>query len=186
MTGTAASARREWWPWMGHNAWRLQFGVFVAWTAGLFAPPVLTLVILGVGIPIYIALAVFEHAHERKLCEACIAAWPLDPQGEVERYRRWLHMEHRWDGGSRRRLAAFGALVIAYSVIILVLTLALPAFSWPTTIWLITLYGFLIASGYARHIHHRLEPWCPWCHRGRGGDHFNPDPVTPPSVKADR
>lgn len=36
------------------------------------------------------------------------------------------------------------------------------------------MYGFFAVSGYARHVHKQLEPWCPWCHRDDGDDHFHP------------
>lgn len=50
---TDATGPREFWPWLGHNAWRLQFAVFVGWVVSLFVPPVLSLSILAVTIPAY-------------------------------------------------------------------------------------------------------------------------------------
>ena len=180
----AAAAPREFWPWLGHNAWRLQFGVFVAWTVSLFLPVGPKLVVLAVSIPVFIGLSVVEFRHDRMLCDACIADWPLDPQAEVDRRRRWLHMDHRWTDAPKLRIILLCA-ALTFCSLVLAAVLFLTDQAWPTRVYSAALYLFFGLAAYARHVHKRLQPWCPWCHRDDGG-HFHPEPVTPPSVRADR
>lgn len=130
-------------------------------------------------------LNVAEYAHDRKLCDACIAGWPLDPQSEVQRRRHWLRMEHRWDGATRPVVWFWVLLVLAISVGLLVLTITTDL-HWPQVVMQTAIYVFFALTGYSRHVHKRLEPWCPWCHRDDGDEHFHPEPVAPPSVRADR
>jgi hypothetical protein len=37
---------------------------------------------------------------------------------------------------------------------------------------------------YSMIVHNRLQPWCPWCHWGRGHDEQveAPDPIVPEAV----
>lgn len=185
MSNAAAASPREWWPWLGHNAWRLQLAVFAAWAVSLFLPPVPGVWVLLGSFAVYITLTIAEVAHDHKLCDACIAGWPLDPQAEVEQRRGWLRMEHRWVDARRWLIwvVAVAAMVVAVGLATLVV---LSDQVWPQRVFSLALYVFFGLAAYARHVHKRLQPWCPWCHRDDGDDHFHPEPVTPPSVKADR
>ena len=185
MSSAAAATPREFWPWLGHNSWRLQLGLFVIWIVSLFLPPMPKLVVLVVTIPAFLVLAVAEYRHDHKLCDACIANWPLDPQTEVDRGRRWLHMDHRWSDAPKLRLALMLGALAVMSLLLVALLFTTDTL-WPSQLFNAGVYVVLALSAYARHVHKRLQPWCPWCHRDDGDDHFHPEPVTPPSVRADR
>lgn len=181
---TAASARREWWPWLGHNAWRLQFGVFVAWAVSLFMATSVTLLILLASLPVFVVLSVAELLHDRRLCDVCVAGWPLDPQAEVDRQRRWLHFDHRWVDAPRGRVTVLCVVLVVASLLLAAVVFFTDQ-RWPQQVYSLALYLFFGLAAYARHVHKRLQPWCPWCHRD-DGEHFHPEPVAPPSVQADR
>lgn len=185
MSTAAASSPREWWPWIGHNAWRLQLAVFVVWAVSLFLTSVLSVLVLVASLVVYITLTIAEVVHDHKLCDECIAAWPLDPQAEVEQRRGWLRMEHRWADVRRWITVAISIVVVGIAVGLAVMVVVTGQ-SWPQRAFSIALYVWFGSTAYSRHVHKRLEPWCPWCHRDDGDDHFHPEPVTPPSVKSDR
>lgn len=145
------------------------FLVFVAWSITLDCgvhPPGALIVISAVAM-IATILAQWGY-HDRRLCERCIAAAPaLNPDAAVARWDPALRVCHR----PKRVVATLSVLLLAG----LVASAALRG--WPSGLLngiTITLIG---AASTAQWQHTRLQPWCPYCHWGDGGDEETvPDP----------
>lgn len=110
--------------------------------------------------------------HEARLCERCIAATPLNPQASVDRWRRFLRLEH----STGAQTAVFLG-ILALDVWLVLRHSRLSSFSDLLVVSLVALmYG-------AEYIHRRLYPWCPWCDDwGDGGDHEVSPDVPDPAV----
>jgi uncharacterized membrane protein len=112
--------------------------------------------------------------HNARLCERCITATPLDPQASVDRWRRFLRMEHetgRW----------LGVLVVVFGADVWVDS----RYSWLTTVADCLFLAVLALTYSAEYIHRRLYPWCPFCRWGdEGGDHEEAPDVPAPTVAA--
>jgi hypothetical protein len=106
--------------------------------------------------------------HDRRLCEQCVLSMPLNPSEQATRYRRRFWMAHT---GSEPRF------LVPYIVVLLGSNFAT---STPgVLIWaLVQLSMVYLILSYSTH--RRLQPWCPWCSEGGGGEHVDdPDPVLP-------
>lgn len=111
-----------------------------------------------------------ELRHSRSLCERCAAKTPLDPQAAVQRRARWLRLFHLINS-----VPALTALVVLYVGGILVLPADFSAYLAEAP-----LYLFWAVAAAANLIHRPLEPWCPRCNWGDGGD--EEDVPAPPPV----
>jgi hypothetical protein len=94
--------------------------------------------------------------HDRRLCELCVSAMPLDVAERAERYQRRFWVAHC--GTQPRYLIPYLTVLIGSDF--------LPG-SPGRVVWALAQSSmiYLIASYSA---HRRLQPWCPWC-RGDGG-----------------
>lgn len=102
--------------------------------------------------------------HDRRLCEACLRAMPLDPAAAAARRRRRFDVVH---AGSRPRY------VVPY-LLVLIGSNFLPG-GWGLAIWVpVQLSMVYLVLAYTTH--RTLQPWCPWCQGGDGGhDHDEVD-----------
>jgi hypothetical protein len=106
-------------------------------------------------------------AHDRTLCEHCVASMPLNPSEQAVRYKRRFWMSHT---GAERRF------IVPYLVVLL------GSNFFPGTIgriaWAV-IQASMIYLILSYSTHRRLQPWCPWCREGGGGDEIveSPDPV---------
>jgi hypothetical protein len=107
--------------------------------------------------------------HDRKLCESCAASIPLNASEKAQRYGRRFRVAHL---GTNMRV------VVLYLGILLgsnwLLTVPYGRFAWAaiqsSMIYLITAHA----------THRRLQPWCPACSGGGGGEEpFVPEPERP-------
>jgi hypothetical protein len=194
LSTAASNAHREWWPWFGHNSWKFFILLFVVnaipvrWyqPVSVYTSTVLTLFML--------LLFVASNHHDRHICERCIAAWPLDPQKEVEKHDLAFRQIHAFENVMPKfnhRSIKWGKWVVAlvfaavYVGITVLIDWLLPA--WGRDVWrAIINLGVLPWLFWVLYQHHRLQAWCPYCRRGGRGDHsFNPDPVPSPSKTKD-
>lgn len=111
--------------------------------------------------------------HDRNLCEACISDMPTDGQEQAAAHARDLAVFHALFD-SRKGQIAYTAAMAAPLLIPgrQIRRAALTAAS------LAGLY-----TGYAEHLHYRLQPWCPQCRWGKDGDGAR-EPSPEPSVSA--
>src|SRR5437016_2415150 len=96
-SGSAASSGRsrvlEIW---GHySSEALITSVFAAILVALFPPPGLLAVTLPITLFAFVLASwVIMRRHDRKLCEMCMSAMPLNPAKEAERVKRRFWMAH--------------------------------------------------------------------------------------------
>jgi hypothetical protein len=144
--------------WGHHGSELLVLSVGSAIAVGVYPPPGL----LGLTLPL--ALVVFVLAswilmrrHDRRLCERCMAAMPLDAAAEAARMRRRFWAAHT--GSEPRYLVPYLAVVIGSSF----------AFETIGRIPWALIQSTMIYLVLAQATHRRLQPWCPWCSGGGGG-----------------
>ena len=111
--------------------------------------------------------------HDRKLCEMCMSAMPLNPAKEAERRKRRFWAAHT--GSEPRFLFPYMAVIIGSTF----------AFSTIGPIPWALIQSSMIYLILSQSTHRRLQPWCPWCSQGGGGqDVETPDPVIPQDTYA--
>jgi hypothetical protein len=112
--------------------------------------------------------------HDRRLCEQCMAAMPLNAAEQAVKYKRRFWMAHT--GAERRFLIPYLAVLIGSNFF--------PG-TWGRIAWAViqTSMIYLILSHVA---HRRFQPWCPWCSSGGGGSEREGDVTPPPLPDNDR
>jgi hypothetical protein len=110
---------------------------------------------------------VLMRRHDRSLCEHCVAAMPLNPSELAVRYRTRFWMSHA--GAEPRYILPYLAVLIGSNFATGTFGRLAWAIVQSSMIFLILAYS----------THRRLQPWCPWCREGGGGDDepATPDPV---------
>jgi hypothetical protein len=116
-----------------------------------------------------VALGLAILAHNRQLCERCIAALPLDASATAARYAVRLRVAHLFE---RRLFAVCYLCAIAGCAFL---------YSHP-----VGRYGWAVVQASLAYLlvayvtHQRLQPWCPHCRTG-GAEltiPTSPEPVT--------
>lgn len=113
--------------------------------------------------------------HDRRLCEHCMAALPLNPSERATRYARRFWLAHA--GSEPRLVVPYLAALVGVNFV-----------PGPVgrLLWAL-LQGSMIYLLLAYSTHRRLQPWCPWCRGGGGGGgEDDDDPVSPDPVPGDR
>ncbi|WP_375501888.1 hypothetical protein [uncultured Jatrophihabitans sp.] len=129
----------------------------------------------GVTVPValfgfVIASWLLMRAHDRRLCEACMSAMPLDAAKQATKYTKRFWTAHT---GSEPRF------LIPYLVVLLGSNFA------AGTVGRIFWAAMQLSMVYlilAQSTHRRLQPWCPWCKGGGGGEDVD---ETPPVLPRD-
>jgi hypothetical protein len=128
-------------------------------------------VLLGV-LAVAVALALSLLAHNRRLCERCIASLPLDASTVASRYAVRFRVAHLFE----RKLSAacyLGAVVGSA----LLATHPVGRYGWAAA------EASLIYLLFVYVTHQRLQPWCPQCRNG--GEELTA-PTTPSPVTTGR
>jgi hypothetical protein len=112
-----------------------------------------------------------ESHHERRLCERCAAATPVDGEAAVQRRRPWLRFQH-WH--SRHRI--FGVILWAAGLVIPLMT----HFEFEAALTYLPLYLYWSAETMANLRHRPVMPWCPQC-KGWGWGEDIYAPITGPT-----
>lgn len=112
--------------------------------------------------------------HDRRLCEQCMAAMPLNAAEQSAKYQRRFWMAHT--GAEKRFLIPYFAVLIGSNFF--------PG-TWGRIVWAVVQSSmiYLILSHVA---HRRFQPWCPWCSDGGGGSARDDDVAPPPLPDNDR
>lgn len=192
MSTAASNARREAWPWFGHNSWKFFILLFVInavpsrWYAPVstYSSTVLTLFML--------LLFVASNHHDRHICERCIAAWPLDPQKEIEKHDLAFRQIHSFENvmpNFTPRTVRWGKWLVA-AVFVGVYLLIAAGVRWLLPDWgtdvLRAIINLILLPWifWILYQHHRLQAWCPYCRSGGTGEYsFDPDPIPTRKVK---
>jgi hypothetical protein len=107
--------------------------------------------------------------HDRRLCEQCVLAMPLNPAEQATRYRRRFWMAHT--GAEPRFLVPYFIVLISSN------------FATGTTIGRVGWAFIQLSMVYlilSQSTHRRLQPWCPWCSGGGGGEEVDETPPVLP------
>jgi hypothetical protein len=140
---------------------------------GLRPLPGLAGIIVPIALMLFVIVSwVLMRKHDRRLCEFCVGAMPLNPSLLAARYKRRFWMSHT---GAEKRFLIPYLIVLIGSNFTTQTTIGLYAWAviQSTMIFLVLSYS----------THRRFQPWCPWCSDGGGGSeqHID-DPVTPDPV----
>jgi hypothetical protein len=107
--------------------------------------------------------------HAGRLCEACIAEWPLDPETEVSKRMRYINAYHFILDSARRAVSIFVVFIAAWiaSMLLFRAPVVDAVFGLPLALLMLTFYK-----------HDFIRPWCPKCRRwdDGGGHEWVPDP----------
>jgi hypothetical protein len=108
--------------------------------------------------------------HDRRLCEQCVAAMPLNPSAEAVRFRRRFWTAHSLSQPK---------YLVPYLVVLVGSNFATSLTGRIAWAIIQSSMLYLIASQVT---HRRLQPWCPWCSDGGGGEEIE---ETPPVLPRD-
>lgn len=102
--------------------------------------------------------------HDRRLCEQCVAAMPLNPSEQAARYRRRFWTAHSFS--EPRYLVPYLVVLIGSNF----------ATSPAGRIGWAIVQSSMLYLIMSQATHRRLQPWCPWCRDGGGGEHVKDTP----------
>lgn len=125
--------------------------------------------------------------HQKNLCPRDIreATELLDPQGEIDRKRSNLRGFHWMVDNRSRKIWLFLVLLLPMLLATTVQELTGVGsdllWNWFTLAWYALVQVPTVAVVmWMSQVHWKLEPWCPFCHRGDGRDYFESvDPTQP-------
>lgn len=155
---------------VGHHASRVLMACIVAAVVvGLRPlPGALSFTVPVALFGLVIASFLLMRQHDRGLCERCMAAMPLDAPRQAERYRRRFWMAHT---GSEPRF------LIPYLIVLIGSNFATsPAGRIGWAVIQLTMVYLVLSQT----THRKLQPWCPWCSDGGGGDEVKDTPPVLP------
>lgn len=157
---------------LGHHAGGLLIASIVAVVAvglkPLPGPFQYTVPIALVGVVLLSWLSM--RAHDRRLCEQCAAEIPLNPAARATKLRRRFWMAHT--GAEPRFLIPYVLVLVGSNFA----TSTIGRVGW-ALMQLSMIYLILSQS-----THRKLQPWCPWCRDGGGGEDVK---ETPPVLPQD-
>ena len=157
---------------LGHYASQMLIASILAAVAiGLFPPPGLLALTVPVAVFAFVIVSfLMMRAHDRSLCEQCMGAMPLNAAEEATRLKWRFWTAHT--GSEPRFLIPYLVLLLGSNFTTTTPGRALWAGMQLTMVYLIL----------AQATHRRLQPWCPWCSEGGGGEDSD---VTPPVMPRD-
>lgn len=145
---------------IGHYASEMLIvAIFGAIMLGVYPPPGLFALTVPIALFGFVILSwVLMRQHDRRLCEQCMAHMPLNPAEQAARYGLRFKLAHA--GGEPRFFVPYLVVLIGSNFEINYLGRIPWAMIQLTMIYLIL----------AQSTHRRLQPWCPVCQNGGGGD----------------
>jgi len=156
---------------VGHYAPRLLLGIVATLVVLTLVPAAADLVPWPASLALLtgaVLLGVSLVAHNRRLCERCIAALPLDASMVASRYRVRFRVAHLFES----RLFVLGYLIVLTGSALLSAS-PLGRYLWAAVE---ASLGYLLLVYVT---HRRLQPWCPYC---RNGGEEQRAPTTPSPV----
>lgn len=160
--------------WIGHHGASLLVASVLAMVALAVFPippdnPAAFVVPVGL-LAVVVTSWVLLRCHDRSMCELCLRRMPLDPAARAQRHHRRLAVVHL---GADRRVVAGYLVVLLGSNALLVVDSA-----WAKAAWALVQCS-MIYLVMAHSTHRALQPWCPWCSDGGGGEELvdAPEPL---------
>lgn len=156
---------------LGHHASEMLIAAIAgAILLGVFPPPgALSLLVPFVLFGFVLLSWVLMRQHDRRLCESCMSSMPLNPAEQAARYQRRFWVAHT--GSEPRYLVPYLVLLIGSNFAMS----TIGVFAWAL---IQSSMVFLILS---QATHRRLQPWCPWCSGGGGGEKVDETPPVLPN-----
>jgi hypothetical protein len=158
---------------VGHYAPRL----LVVLVAGLITLTLVPAIPVEIAVPVLVVLlavtlvlAVSLFAHNRGLCERCIASLPLAASAAANKYPLRFRIAHLFE----RKVFAFGYVAVIAATSLLYFHPA-GKYAWAVA-QLSLVYLVLVYT-----THQKLQPWCPYCKNG-GEEQTTPTAPTPVST----
>jgi hypothetical protein len=111
-----------------------------------------------------IATWLLMRAHDRRLCEACASAMPLNPMQEAARFKTRLRLAHQ---------ASNPYYLVPYLVVLIgsnFLTSQPGRYLWAAV------QATMIYLILSNTTHRKLQPWCSWCSGDGGGEERDKQP----------
>ncbi len=157
---------------LGHHATAILIAAILAVIAmGFFPLPGLFSFTMPIALLAVVLFSWFlMRQHDRRLCEQCVMSMPLNPAEKATRLKRRFWMAHT--GSEPRFLIPYLVVLISSNFA----TSTIGRIGWGL-MQLSMVY--LIMSNST---HRRLQPWCPWCSDGGGGEEVKD---TPPVIPHD-
>jgi hypothetical protein len=176
----AASARIPWGERagdrLGHYANSLLMGsIVVVVGLGLYPLPGILAFTVPVALVAVVLLSwMLMRQHDRRLCEQCVMSMPLNPSEKALRLKRRFWMAHT--GSEPRFLIPYLVVLVSSNFA----TSTVGRIGW-AAIQLTMVYLILSQS-----THRKLQPWCPWCSDGGGGEEVDETPPVLPHDDRER
>jgi hypothetical protein len=146
---------------IGHHASEMLIGaILVVVAIGFYPlPGLLSLTAPFALFGLVLTCWILMRQHDRRLCEHCVLSMPLNPSEQATKLKRRFWMAHT--GSEPRFLVPYLIVLISSNF---ATSTTIGRIGW-ALIQLTMIY--LIMSNTT---HRRLQPWCPWCSQGGGGD----------------
>jgi hypothetical protein len=155
---------------LGHRASSLLCGAIVAVVVVQVLPmqPLLALTVSVTLFAFVLLCWLLLRDHDRRLCEQCVLEMPLNPAERAKKLHRRFWMAHT--GSEPRFLVPYVIVLISSNFA----TSTIGRIGW-AAVQLSMVY--LIVS---QSTHRKLQPWCPWCSGGGGGEDVDETPPVLP------
>lgn len=155
---------------LGHHASAMLMVLIVAVViVGLFPPPGLLALTMPLSLFAFVLISwLLMRQHDRRLCEQCAGEMPLDPAARAQKLHNRFWTAHT--GAEPRFLVPYTVVLIGSNFA----TTSIGRAGW-AVMQLSMVYLIL-----SQRTHRTLQPWCPWCSDGGGGQKVDePPPVVP-------
>jgi hypothetical protein len=156
---------------LGHHATNMLAGAIVA-VVGIQLLPMPPLMALTVSLTLFAFVLLcwlLMREHDRRLCEQCVHEIPLNPAEHAKRYQRRFWMAHT--GSEPRFLGPYLIVLVSSNFA----TSGIGRVGW-ALVQLSMVYLILSQA-----THRKLQPWCPWCRDGGGGEEVDETPPVLPN-----
>ncbi|UQX89804.1 hypothetical protein M6D93_07320 [Jatrophihabitans telluris] len=157
--------------WAHHSSRLLELSVALTIALGFrtAAPTMVDLIATLALVAFVLITFVLFRSHNRRLCESCASAIPLNAAEQGERYRRRFAVAHA--STQPKLMGAYLIVLFGSNALLLVPD---GRYGWA----LVQASMIYLISSHATH--RRLQPWCPQCAGGDGGfEQFDEAPDLP-------
>ena len=135
----------------------------------LFPPPGVLMLTVPLALVAFVLISwMMMREHDRQLCEQCAGEMPLDPAARAQKLRYRFWMSHT---GAEPRF------LIPYLVVLVGSNFATSTFGRIGWALIQLSMVYLVLS---QRTHRTLQPWCPWCSEGGGGQDVDETPPVLP------
>ncbi len=156
---------------MGHHATALlSVSIVLVVAMGFFPPPGALAFTVPVTLFAFVILTfLLMRQHDRSLCERCMLSMPLNAAEQATTMQRRFWMAHT--GAEPRFLVPYLVVLVGSNFA----TTTLGRVAWAAM--QLSMIYLLLSNA----THRKLQPWCPWCSGGGGGEDVDETPPVLPN-----